>query len=66
MKGGLMDSRFTSEMDAAWRAYVSERSGLEAKGWNPRKVFEAGYISSFAKYRDGEVRASGWVGSDED
>ena len=42
-----------------------EESGLNT-GWNPRKAFEAGYISSFAKYRDGEVRASGWVGSDED
>ena len=62
-----MDSRFTSEMDEAWRAYVSERNeaGL-SKGWNPRKAFEAGYISSFVKYRDSEVRASGWVGSDED
>ena len=46
---------------------ASQLLELESAGFELAQFgFEAGYISSFAKYRDGEVRASGWVSSDED
>ena len=63
----LADNR-TAEL-AVWDEQVmaSQLLELESAGFELAQFgFEAGYISSFAKYRDGEVRASGWVSSDED
>jgi len=57
-----MNSEVGRDMDEAWAAYISEREdqreqGL-GRGWNPRKVFEAGWKAA-------EVRSSGWYSGNE-
>jgi hypothetical protein len=57
-----MNSEVGRDMDEAWAAYISEREdqreqGL-GRGWNPRKVFEAGWKAA-------EVRSSGWYSGRE-
>ena len=58
-----MDGERTRDMDDAWLAYLVEREELRnsthlGRGWNPQKVFEAGW-------RAAEVRASGWYSGQE-
>jgi hypothetical protein len=45
-----MNGDRNEEMDAAWLKYLIDRG--DAKGWNPRKIFEAGWEA-----RDGETSA---------
>ena len=58
-----MDGRATSEMDAAWRAYVMQAPNGEPR--SNKRTFEAGWIMCFNTYYDGEVRSSGWTNLDE-
>ena len=40
-----MNGEGAEDMDKAWRAYLVQRG--DSKGWNPKRVFEAGYISAW-------------------
>ena len=58
-----MNGEITRDMDEAWKSYLVEREELKqdthlGHGWNPRKVFEAGWKAA-------EVRASGWYSGRE-
>ena len=57
-----MDGDVERDMDEAWQAYLILREESKAqglgRGWNPRKVFEAGWQA-------GVVRSSGWYSGRE-
>ena len=57
-----MNGEESREMDDAWRAYLVKREEETPPhlrfGWNPRKLFEAGFEA-------GVVRSSGWYGGKE-
>lgn len=39
-----MNGERSEEMNAAWLRYLEERG--DSMGWNPRKIFEAGWEAS--------------------
>ena len=58
-----MDGEAQRDMDQAWREYLVERDDVResthlGRGWNPRKVFEAGWKAAV-------VRSSGWYSGNE-
>lgn len=57
-----MNGDETREMDDAWRAYLVQRDETTPEhlrfGWNPRKLFEAGWTAA-------NVRSSGWYSGRE-
>lgn len=57
-----MNGDVERDMDEAWQAYLIQREESKSqglgRGWNPRKVFEAGWQA-------GVVRSSGWYSGRE-
>lgn len=58
----MMNGDNARDMDEAWAEYLTEREESRQKGlgfgWNPQKIFEAGW-------KAGTVRSSGWYSGKE-
>lgn len=61
-----MEPTHPAMIETAWQAYYGERATESSTGrplgWNPRRIFEAGYLAALNDQSTIEdVRASGWA-----